>query len=213
MNTNLHVSAEGHSGAAGRLEGMRRLPRYLWGVVARPRATFDELAGQSSIRPAVALVVPALLQGWLNMLLFAAFGYDWLSTRRELLAPTYVGLFGRLRLGRDQWVPIFAALDPLLGLLGLVVVPGLAHVLSKLWGGQAIFEQMINALTFAIGVPGLLLRSLVELLTGVPMNLISRHPYWFTAATPSLPQGLRACAVQVWPASSGRWSRQFGALM
>jgi hypothetical protein len=68
-------------------------------------------------------------------------------------------------------------------------------------------------LLFALGVPGLLLRSVVELLTGVPTNLISRHPYRFTAATPALPQGLRAGAVQLWPASLGRWSRQFGTLM
>ena len=35
---------------------IRELFRTIWGVVTRPRATFDELAQSTSIRPAVLLV-------------------------------------------------------------------------------------------------------------------------------------------------------------
>ena len=68
-------------------------------MIAHPRATLDELSRQTSIRPAVILAVFPVLLGWLNLLLFVAFGYDWLGTRREMLNPTYVGFFGHLRIG------------------------------------------------------------------------------------------------------------------
>lgn len=162
---------------------MKQFFGYFWGVITHPRATFDQLARQSSIRPAIMLMVFDLLLGYLNFLLTFLFSSDWLGTRRELLDPTYVGFFGRLQVGLENWVPIFfIALVPILSLLGLVTVPGLAHVLSKLWGGQGTFEGSINSLSFALGVPAILIRSLSDLLFTVPANLISGHPYWWMAA-------------------------------
>jgi len=156
---------------------------YFWGVIAHPRATFDELARQSSIRPAVMLIVFSLLLGYLNFLLTNLFSSDWLGTRRELLNPTFVGFFGRLPVGLENWVPIFfIALIPILSLLGLVVLPGMAHVLSKPWRSQGTFEGSVNTMSFALGVPAILIHSLSELLFTVPANLISGHPYWWSAA-------------------------------
>lgn len=163
---------------------IQKLFGYIWGVIRRPKATFDELAQLSSIQPAVLLVILIQLLGWLNLLLFTIFGYDWLGTRRELPDPTYVGFFGRLPVGTEHYVSIFfIVIGPLLGLLELVVVPGLAHVLSKLWRGQGNFEQMVNTLVFA-QVPSLLIQSLLNdmVLAGIPANLLSGHPYAFTAA-------------------------------
>ncbi len=161
---------------------MKQFFGYFWGVIARPRATFNELAQQSSIRPAIMLMVFGLLLFYLNFLLTILFISDWLGTRRELLDPTYVGFFGHLQVGLEGWVPIFFVLAPILSLLGLVVVPGLTHVLSKLWRGQGTFEGSVNALGFALGVPAILIRSVSDLLFTVPANLISGHPYWWTAA-------------------------------
>lgn len=155
-----------------------------WGMIARPRATLDRLARHTAIRPAVMLAALGLGLGWLNLALFAVFGYDWLGTRRELFDPTYVGFFGQLRVGTEHYVPIFQWLiSPLLALLGLAVMPGLAHVLSKLWRGQGTYEQMVNTLAYA-QVPSILVRSVINdmLLGGVPANLIAGHPYAFTAA-------------------------------
>jgi hypothetical protein len=68
-------------------------------------------------------------------------------------------------------------------LLGLVVMPGLAHVLGKFWHGQGAYEQMVNTLAYA-QAPSILVRSVVNdvVLGGVPANLITGHPYAFTAA-------------------------------
>lgn len=167
-----------------RVEVLRTSWRAFWGMLAHPRATVDVLARQASVRPAAVLALAVLLLGWLNVLLFAAFGYDWLGTRRELVDPAYVGLFGQLRVGLANYVPIFhLVVSPLLALLGLVVMPGLAQLLSKLWGGQGTFEQMINTLAYA-QAPSILIRSVLNdmLLGGVPANLIAGHRYAFTAA-------------------------------
>ncbi len=162
---------------------MKQFLGYFWGVIAHPRAAFDGLASQSSIRPAIMLMVFSLLLGYLNFLLTVLFSSDWLGTRRELLDPTFVGFFGRLPVRLENWVPIFViAIVPVLSLLGLVAVPGLAHVLSKLWRGQGMFEGSVNTLVFALGVPYIVIHSVSELLFTVPANLISGHPYWWTAA-------------------------------
>jgi hypothetical protein len=83
------------------------------------------------------------------MLLHQIFGYDWLGTRPYIMDPTFTAGFGRLVIGLEHWVAIFAALMPLVALLGLVIIPGLAQSLSKLWRGQGTFEQMVNMLTLA----------------------------------------------------------------
>jgi hypothetical protein len=153
-------------------------------MVVRPRATIDALAQRRSIRPAVLLVLLVQALGWLNLALFTLLGQDWLGTRRELTDPTYVGFFGYLPVGSEHYVWIFFLLiAPLFALLGLVVVPGLAHVLSKLWHGQGSFEAMVNTLAFA-QVPSLLIQSFLNdmLLAGLPLNLLTGHPYAFTAA-------------------------------
>jgi hypothetical protein len=46
----------------------------------------------------VTLVLVVLGLGYLNLLLFAVTGQDWLGTRRELLDPTYIGFFTPSRL-------------------------------------------------------------------------------------------------------------------
>lgn len=164
--------------------GIRQLFDYIWGTLVHPKATFNELAQLSSIQPAVMLIILVQILSWLNVLLFAIFGQDWLGTRRELSDPTYVGFFGRLAVGTEHYVWIFFfVIGPLLALLGLVVIPGMAHLLSKFWRGKGTFEQMVNALAFAL-VPSILIQSLLNdmVLAGLPANLLSGHPYAFTAA-------------------------------
>jgi len=154
-------------------------------MIVRPKATLDELAKETSIRYAVMLAVLELLLTLLNLLLFTVFGYDWLGTRRELADPTYVGFFGRMPVNLENYVWIFNLLiNPIMTLVGLFFLPGLAQVLGKLWHGRGIFEQMVNALVFAVGVPSLIISSLLNdyLLGGVLPNLLTGHPYAFTAA-------------------------------
>jgi len=161
---------------------MRQLVRYFWGTIVRPRTTFEALAAERTVRWAVMLVCLPVLQVWGNMALHAAFGLDWLGTRPMLSDPTFVGGFGHLRIGLAHWVPVFAALVPLLSLLNLVIVPGVAQLMSKLWHGQGAFEQMVNALAFATVVPNLVIAATSEWLFTVPMNLLSGHKYWWVTA-------------------------------
>ncbi len=160
---------------------MKQFFGYAWGVIARPRATFDQLGRLSSIRPAVMVIIFTLCLAYLNLALTVVSGGDWLGTRRELPDPTYVGFYGRLPVGQAQWVSVWFAISPILSLLGLAAVPGLAHLLSKLWRGQGTFEGTMNALTLA-SVPAILIGTVSELLFTVPANLISGHPYWWAAA-------------------------------
>ncbi len=160
---------------------MKQFFGYVWGVIARPRATFEELGRQPSIRPAVMLIIFTLCLAYLNFLLTVLSGGDWLGTRRELPDPTYVGFYGRLPVGQEQWVTIWFTIFPFLSLLTLAAVPGLAHILSKLWRGRGTFEGTVNALTLA-SAPAILIASGSELLFTVPANLISGHPYWWAAA-------------------------------
>ncbi len=160
---------------------MKEFFGYVWGVISHPKATFDALGRQSSIRPAVMLVIFTLSLAYLNLLLTVLSGSDWLGSRRELPDPTYVGFYGRLPVGQEQWVPIWFTIFPILSLLGLAAMPGLAHILSKLLRGKGAFEGTVNALTFA-SVPAILIGTGSELLFTVPANLISGHPYWWAAA-------------------------------
>ncbi len=161
---------------------MRQFLRYFWGTIVRPGPTFEALALERGVRWAVALACLPVLQIWGNILLHAAFGHDWLGTRGILPNPTYVGGFGHLQVGLESWVPIFAALMPFLALFGLAFTPGAAHLLSKLWGGKGTFEQMVNTLAFATIVPNLVIGATTEWLFGVPIDLLSGQPYWWTAA-------------------------------
>jgi hypothetical protein len=154
---------------------------YGWGILVRPRATIDLLAAEPSVRWATIVVALSVVQVWGNMLLFAAFGFDWLGTRPMLPDPTYVGWFGYLRVSADQWVPVFAALMPVLALYGLTIAPAVAQLMSKLWGGQGTFEQMVNVLVFAT-VPSLVIGWLSEWLTGVSLNLLTGAEYFYAAA-------------------------------
>jgi hypothetical protein len=153
-----------------------------WGVIVRPRATLQTLATHRSIRLAVIAVIVSMSLTWANMIIFWAAGQDWLGTREQLAEPTYVGFFGYLRVGTEYWVPIFAVLVVLLGVLTLVVLPGLVQLLSKLWHGIGSFEQMVNMLTFAVVVPTIVIRQTAEILFGVPVNLITGQQRWWTAA-------------------------------
>lgn len=165
---------------------LRRFFQYFGGMIIHPRKTLDELSQESSIiRFAILLVVLGLLLTLFNLLLFTLFGYDWLGTRHELANPTYVGLFGRLRVGTEGYVTIFNfVLNPLLALIGLIFIPGIAQLLSKIWRGNGSFEQMVNTIVFAMGVPSIVISSVLNdlLLGGVLPNLLTGHPYAFTAA-------------------------------
>lgn len=159
--------------------------RYFGGMIVHPRATLDDLARESSIRFAILLAIFGLLITLLNLLLFSFFGFDWLGTRRELSDPTYIGFFGRLQVNTDNYVPIFnLLLNPLMSLVGLIFIPGLAQLMSKLWKGTGTFEQMVNTIVFATVVPSILISSVFNdlLLGGVIPNLLTGHPYAFTAA-------------------------------
>jgi hypothetical protein len=116
------------------------------------------------------------------MLLHAAFGLDWLGTRRLLSDPTFIAGFGYWRINLDHWVPAFAALLPFMTVLSVVVTAGLAQLLSRIWGGRGTFEQMVNTLTFATVIPNLVIGALSEWVFGVPIDLITGQHYWWQAA-------------------------------
>jgi hypothetical protein len=161
---------------------MRQFIRYFWGTIRRPGPTLEALASERTVRWALVAASLGPLQVWGNMALHTAFGLDWLGTRPDLAEPTFVGGFGYLRIGLASWVPIFAALMPLFFLLSLVIMPGIAQLMSKLWRGQGSFEQMVNVLAFAGAVPSLVIGAASEWLFGVPIDLLSGHGYWWTAA-------------------------------
>jgi hypothetical protein len=71
---------------------------------------------------------------------------------------------------------------PFLSLLSLVINAGVAQLISKLWGGQGTFEQMVNTLTFASVVPNIVIGGISEWVFSVPMDLITGHPYWWNEA-------------------------------
>jgi len=161
---------------------MGRFVGFLWGTLSRPGSSFEALAAQRTVRWALAAASLGPLQVWGNMVLHAVFDLDWLGTRGDLLEPTFVGGFGYLRVGLDHWVSIFAGLMPLLFLFSLLIMPGVAQLMSKLWGGRGTFEQMVNTMAFATAVPSLVIGATSEWLFSVPMDLLSGHPYWWTAA-------------------------------
>jgi hypothetical protein len=156
--------------------------RYFWGTIVHPRATFDALAAERTVHWAVVVACLPVLQVWVNMTLHRVFGLDWLGTKPLLADPTFVGGFGHWRVNSADWVPVFAALMPLLALLGLVLNAGVAHLMSKLWRGQGTFEQMVNTLTFTSVVPNIIVGGISEWIFSVPMDLITGHPYWWNAA-------------------------------
>jgi hypothetical protein len=71
---------------------------------------------------------------------------------------------------------------PLLFLLNLVVVPGVAQLMGQLWHGQGTFEHMVNTIAFATAVPAMVIGAASEWSFGVPIDLLSGHGYWWTAA-------------------------------
>jgi len=156
--------------------------RYFGQTVARPRAAFEALAAEKSIRWGLLAAFLPVLQIWGNMALHAAVGLDWLGTKPLLADPTFVAGFGYWRVNLADYVPVFAALLPLLSWLGLLVTAGTAHLLSKVWGGRGAFEQMINTLAFASTAPNIVIGAASEWLFGVPIDLLSGHGYWWVAA-------------------------------
>ena len=153
-----------------------------WGTIVRPGPTFEKLAAERSVRWAIVLSAVSLLQGWGNIALHEALGFDWLGTRPLLSNPTLVSGFGHLQVGLEHWVPLFAGILPLVSLYGLVIVPGVTQLMSKLWGGHGSFEEMVAVLTYATSVPGLTIAATSEWLFSAPMDLLSGHPYWWVAA-------------------------------
>ena len=161
---------------------MKPFIRFFVHTISRPRANFDALASERTVRWAVIAAALPVLQVWGNVALHTAFGLDWLGTRPILADPTFVAGFGQWRVTLSAWVPVFVGLMPFLATLNLVMNAGLAHLLSKLWGGQGTFEQMVNTLTFASVVPNLVVAGVSEWVFGVPVDLITGHPYWWVAA-------------------------------
>ena len=51
---------------------MKKFLRYFWGTIAYPRATFDALAEQRSVRWGIAASFLGVFQVWGNMALHAA---------------------------------------------------------------------------------------------------------------------------------------------
>lgn len=163
----------------------RKFFHYFWGMIVRPKLTIEELAQETSICYAVTLVLFGLALTLFNLLLYAIFGFDWLGTRRELPNPTYIGFFGRLTVGTEHYVTLFNFLiNPLMAMVGLVFIPGLAQLLAKIWRGAGTFEQMLGTIVFSTGVPSIVISSVLNdiLLAGVLPNLLTGHPYAFTAA-------------------------------
>ena len=148
----------------------------------RPRPTLDALAAERSVRLALLLTCLPLFQVWANMLLHAALGLDWLGTRSDLTEPTLIVGYGYVPVGLEHWVPIFAGLLAPILFLQLVAMPGMAHLLSRLWGGQGTFDQTLNTLAFAMIVPNLVIGATSEWLFSAPMDLLSGHDTWWVAA-------------------------------
>ena len=163
-------------------ESLKQLLHYFWGTIVHPRVTFDALASQRTLRWALMLATLPILQVWGNIALHSAFGLDWLGTRPILANPTFIAGFGHWRIELTNWVPIFAALMPLLVLLSLVIIPGVVQLMSKLWQGQGTFEQTVNGIDFATIVPVIVVGATSEWVFGVPADLLSGHPYWWNAA-------------------------------
>ena len=161
---------------------MKQFLRYFWNTIVHPGANFDGLAAERSVRWAIMAAALPVLQVWGNVALHMLLGLDWLGTRPYLADPTFVAGFGHWRVNLDAWVPVFVALMPLLALLDLALYAAVAQLMSKLWGGQGTFEQMVNTLAFATIVPNMVIAGISEWLFGVPMNLITGHPYWWNAA-------------------------------
>jgi hypothetical protein len=161
---------------------VKRFIRFFWCTIVSPRAAFDTLAAEPTVRWALALAALPVLQVWGNVALHVAFGLDWLGTAPYLPNPTFVGGYGHWQVELADWVPAFVALMPLLVLLDLLVYAGVAQLMSKLWRGQGTFEQMVNTLTFATLVPSLVIAGISEWVFSAPMSLITGHPYWWNAA-------------------------------
>lgn len=161
---------------------MRQFIKYFWGTIVHPRATFDALAAENTIRWAMILACLPVLQVWGNMALHAAFGLDWLVTRPSLSDPIFIGGLGYLRIGLADWIPFYATVLPLVVLLKLVIISGVAQLMSKLWHGQGTFEQMVSALAFATLVPSMVIEATSEWLFGVPMCLLTGYTNCWVAA-------------------------------
>jgi len=161
---------------------MRQFFRYFWGMAVRPRDTLDALAADRSVRWGLAAAGLGVLQVWGNMALHALFGLDWLGTRGLLTDPTLVVGFGKVPVRLAGYVPVLAALMPLLTLFGLAAIAGLAHLLCRPWRGQGTFEQMVNTLAFAWAVPGILIGATTEWIFGVPIALLTGQHYWWVSA-------------------------------
>lgn len=161
---------------------MAQFLRYFWGMAIRPRTTLDALAAQRTVRWGLVAASLGVLQVWGNMALHAAFGLDWLGTRGLLTDPTLVVGFGQVPVRLAAYVPVLAAILPFVTLLATAGSAGLAQLLSKTWRGQGTFEQMVNALGFAMAVPGILIGATTEWIFGVPIDLLTGHKYWWVAA-------------------------------
>jgi hypothetical protein len=161
---------------------MKQFLRYFWNTIAHPRANIDTLAAERTVRWGIVAASLPIFQVWGNVALHAVFGLDWLGTKPLLADPTFVGGFGYWRVRVADWLPTFVILMPLLALLGLIINTGVAHLMSKLWNGQGTFEQMVNTLAFASMVPNIIIAGVSEWVFGVPIDLITGHPYWWTAA-------------------------------
>lgn len=160
---------------------MKQFLRYFWGVFAHPRATFDALAAERTVRWGIVAAFLGTFEVWGNIALHAIFGFDWLGTRGILADPTLVGGFGHWRVNLAEYLPVIVILMPVMALLGLCVTCGMAQLMSKIWRGQGTFEQMVNTLSLA-AVPAVVIATVTEWIFGVPIALLTGERYWWVDA-------------------------------
>lgn len=161
---------------------MKQFLRYFWGVMIHPRATFDALANERTVRWGIVAAFLGTFQVWGNIALNALFGLDWLGTHEILADPTMIGGFGHWRVNRADYLPALVILMPVLSIFDLCITVGIAHLMSKHWRGQGTFEQMVNTLAFAGAVPNIVIGAATEWIFTAPMALLTGDPYWWTNA-------------------------------
>jgi len=131
---------------------MKQFLEYLWGVIARPRATFNKLALQPSLGPAMGMV---LGYGLINGVLFliSYLSHDWPPPQAEL--DVWISAWGEfsqlpfLKIPAEQYRLFLAVIMLPLTLAIWMLMAGTAHLLGRLYGGRTSFDQYLNLFGFS----------------------------------------------------------------
>lgn len=125
---------------------------YLWGVLARPKRTFAELARLDSLRYSAALVTSIgilMAAGFLRSYL----ARDWPPPAEELAV--WIAAWGEFSQLPFLKIPIeayrgFQAIIMIPMLLAVwMLMAGTARLLGRLFGGRVSFDQYLNLLAFS----------------------------------------------------------------